>query len=76
MRLLSVNVGRPRLVQYNGQTISTAIYKEPVSGAVDVGELGLNTDDQADKRAHGGVTSGGASSLAIIPYRQVRLANT
>ncbi|QDU54176.1 MOSC domain-containing protein [Aeoliella mucimassa] len=54
MQLLSVNVGRPRLVQYNGQTISTAIYKEPVTGEVEVDEMGLVPDDQADKRVHGG----------------------
>jgi MOSC domain-containing protein YiiM len=55
MQLLSVNVGRPRLVQHQQTTLSTAIFKKPVTGPVEVGELGLAGDDQADKRVHGGV---------------------
>jgi len=52
--VLSVNVGRPRLVQSGGQTLSTSIFKKPVAGAVEAGELGLAGDDQADKSVHGG----------------------
>ncbi|MGI9457149.1 MAG: MOSC domain-containing protein [Aeoliella sp.] len=55
MKLLSVNVGRPRLAQYNGQTLSTAIFKQPAAGAVQVTTLGLAGDDQADKSVHGGI---------------------
>ena len=31
-RLLSVNVGRPREVEWEGKTVRTAIWKEPVDG--------------------------------------------
>ena len=55
MQLLSVNVGRPRLVQHQGEVVSTAIFKKPVTGPVAVTELGVEGDDQADKRVHGGV---------------------
>lgn len=55
MQLLSINVGRPKLVQYQGRTISTAIFKSPVEGAVEVSEMGLVGDAQSDKSAHGGV---------------------
>lgn len=55
MRLLSINVGRPRLAQRNGTTVSTAIFKRPVDGPVQLGVLGLEGDDQADKSCHGGV---------------------
>jgi MOSC domain-containing protein YiiM len=53
--LLSVNVGRKRLVRYNGETISTAIWKSPVEGPVAVQGVNLAGDDQADRSVHGGV---------------------
>lgn len=54
MEIISINVGRPRLVQYQARTISTAIFKYPVAGPVEVTELGIAGDDQADKSVHGG----------------------
>jgi MOSC domain-containing protein YiiM len=54
MKVLSVNVGLPRLVEYRGEPIATGIYKEPVSGRVAVGEFNLAGDRQADLRVHGG----------------------
>lgn len=54
MEVLSVNVGLPRLVEYNGEPIATAIFKEPVSGPVAVGQTNLEGDRQADLRVHGG----------------------
>jgi MOSC domain-containing protein YiiM len=52
--VVSVNVGRPRAVELEGRTITTAIWKEPVAGRVQV--LGVNVagDDQADRSVHGG----------------------
>jgi MOSC domain-containing protein YiiM len=54
MKVLSVNVGLPRLVEYNGEPVATGIFKEPVEGRVKVGELNLEGDGQADLRVHGG----------------------
>lgn len=54
MKVLSVNVGLPRLVEYNGEPVATGIYKEPVAGRVKVGEFNLEGDRQADLRVHGG----------------------
>ncbi len=54
MKLLSINVGRPQLMQRGGQTLSTAISKHPVTGPVRLTTLGLEGDDQADKSVHGG----------------------
>ena len=34
MKIISLNVGRPRLVLWNGQSVSTGIYKTPVEGRV------------------------------------------
>lgn len=54
MRLISVNVGRPRTVAYQGRRVRTAIDKTPVTGPVHVGRLNLDGDGQADRRFHGG----------------------
>ena len=56
MKLISVNVGRPRLVSYNGNPVSTGIFKEPVSGRVILRTLNLDGDRQADLSVHGGPT--------------------
>lgn len=54
MRILSVNVGLPRLVEYNGEPVSTAIFKDRVEGPVKVGSVNLEGDRQADLSVHGG----------------------
>jgi MOSC domain-containing protein YiiM len=54
MKVLSVNVGLPRIVEYWGEPVSTGIYKEPVIGRVAVNEFNLAGDAQADLRVHGG----------------------
>lgn len=54
MRVISVNVGRPRTVAHQGRSVRTAIYKEPVAGSVRIGRLNLDGDGQADLRVHGG----------------------
>ncbi len=55
MRVMSVNVSPIRTVEYNGRTVTTAIFKKPVRGPVQAAALGLEGDAQADKRYHGGV---------------------
>jgi len=54
MRLVSVNVGLPRLVEWRGEMVSTAIFKSPVAGPVVVEALNLAGDRQADLTVHGG----------------------
>ncbi len=54
MRIISVNVGLPREFAWNGITVSTAIFKEPVPGPVPVRQLNLEGDRQADLTVHGG----------------------
>jgi hypothetical protein len=53
-RLISVNVGRPQDVEWNGTTVHTAIWKAPVQGRVLAQRLNLEGDGQADLRGHGG----------------------
>ena len=55
MQILSLNVGRPRLVQWNGESVSTGIFKSPVTGPVRLRTLNLDGDRQADLSVHGGV---------------------
>ena len=54
MKLLSLNVSRPRLVLHNGTTVSTGIFKQPVDGPVQLRALNLDGDRQADLNVHGG----------------------
>ena len=54
MKLISVNVARPRLVVYREQTVSTGIFKKPVSGPLALRTLNLEGDRQADLAVHGG----------------------
>ena len=53
-QLLSVNVGRPREVQWEGKTVRSAIWKEPVDGPRMVRRINIDGDDQGDRLAHGG----------------------
>ena len=53
-RLLSVNVGLPRDVEWKGLTVHTAIWKNPVRGRCRVGRLNLEGDGQGDLAGHGG----------------------
>jgi MOSC domain-containing protein YiiM len=56
MKIISLNVGRPRLVVSNGQPVSTGIYKTGVEGRVMLRTLNLDGDRQADLNVHGGPT--------------------
>jgi MOSC domain-containing protein YiiM len=52
--LEAVSVGRPRLATYRGRTVSSAIWKQPVAGRVEVRGVNVAGDDQADRSVHGG----------------------
>lgn len=54
MKLLSVNVGRPREIPHHGDTVLTSIFKQPVSSRVRVARLNLEGDEQSDLSVHGG----------------------
>lgn len=61
-RVVSVNIGRPKVVTWRGQTFSTAIEKTPVSASLPVRGVNIGDDDQADRSVHGG------RSKAIYAY--------
>jgi len=53
-RLLSVNVGLPRDIEWKGRTVHTGVWKNPVTGRRRVGRLNLEGDGQGDLGGHGG----------------------
>jgi MOSC domain-containing protein YiiM len=54
MRVVSVNCGLPREVEWRGRIVTTGIYKQPVAGRVALRKLNLEGDGQADLTVHGG----------------------
>lgn len=64
MQLISINVGLPREVIWKGRTVTTGIFKEPISDRVTVRELNLDGDRQADLTVHGGADK----AVYVYPY--------
>ncbi|QDQ84051.1 MOSC and FAD-binding oxidoreductase domain-containing protein [Paraburkholderia megapolitana] len=53
-RLMSVNVGLPRDIEWKGRTVHTGVWKTPVKGQCWVGKTNLAGDGQGDLQGHGG----------------------
>jgi MOSC domain-containing protein YiiM len=54
MKLISVNVGLPRNVNWQGKVVQTSIWKNPVAQRIRVSKLNLEGDRQSDLSVHGG----------------------
>ena len=54
MKILSVNISEPKKILFNGKTLVTSIYKQPVNECLELNKLGLQGDKQADLNSHGG----------------------
>ncbi len=52
--LLSVNVGMPKDVPWQGRTVFTGVFKDPVTGPRRVRRLNVDGDGQGDLAGHGG----------------------
>lgn len=52
--LISVNVGMPKNVSWQGKTVFTGVFKDPVTGPRHVGKLNVDGDGQGDLAGHGG----------------------
>jgi ferredoxin-NADP reductase/MOSC domain-containing protein YiiM/ferredoxin len=52
--LLSVNVGMPKNVSWQGKTVFTGVFKDPVTGPRSVRRLNVEGDGQGDLAGHGG----------------------
>jgi len=55
MKLLSVNVGLPREIEWKGKIVRTSIFKAPVPGRIRVAKLNVEGDQQSDLTVHGGI---------------------
>jgi MOSC domain-containing protein YiiM len=53
-RVLSVNVGPVRPLEWNGRVVTTGIVKEPVPGRVALRGVNFAGDDQGNRTVHGG----------------------
>src|ERR1043165_3832497 len=53
-RLLSVNVGMPRDLEWHGKIVRTGVWKLPVAGPRMVRRLNIDGDGQGDRAGHGG----------------------
>jgi MOSC domain-containing protein YiiM len=54
VKIVSINVGLPREVEWRGKAVRTSIFKAPVSGRVRVTRLNAEGDQQSDLSVHGG----------------------
>ncbi len=61
--LVSVNVGMPRDVSWNGRTVFTGAWKDPVSGPRRIRRLNIDGDGQGDLGGHGG------ENRAVLVYQ-------
>ncbi|GAA3453828.1 MOSC domain-containing protein [Dactylosporangium matsuzakiense] len=61
--LVSVNVGRPKDVPWQGRTVHTGAWKHPVAGPVLARRLNLDGDGQGDTAGHGG------QQRAVLAYQ-------
>ncbi len=61
--LLSVNIGLPRDVDWNGRTVHTGIWKSAVPGPHTVRRLNIDGDGQGDTAGHGG------ENRAVMAYQ-------
>ena len=70
MKLVSVNVGLPRDVTWQGRTVTTGIFKAPIDGPVPLRRHNLEGDRQADLSVHGGPTK----AVYVYPTRHYDVA--
>ena len=87
MKVLSLNVGRPRRLETPQGPVLTSIWKSPVEGRVPLRRFNIEGDQQSDLRVHGGenkafisiqwsITSTGVLSFPELRLRQACLVKT
>ena len=54
MKVLSINISEPKKIIFNGKELIPSIYKKPIEGSIEVTDVGLVGDRQADMKVHGG----------------------
>lgn len=55
MEIISTNLGKKKIIQYNGQEVLTGIYKYPVKEPLLLEKTDVKGDDVIDRKYHGGI---------------------
>lgn len=55
MKIISTNIGEPRIVNWKGKEVKTGIFKYPVNHPIFLGSEDVENDHVIDRRYHGGV---------------------
>jgi len=55
MKVVSVNIGKKKTINYKGKIIETGIFKNPVDFPIFLGEQDVENDAVIDRRYHGGI---------------------
>lgn len=55
MKVVSVNIGKKKLVNWKGKQEYTGIYKSPVNKPIILGKEDVENDDVVDRKYHGGI---------------------
>ena len=55
MKIISTNIGEPRILNWNGKEVETGIFKYPVSQPIYLGSEDVENDHVIDRRYHGGL---------------------
>jgi len=55
MKVVSVNIGEKKTINYKGKIIETGIFKKPVNHPIFLGEEDVENDAVIDRKYHGGI---------------------
>ncbi|WP_111707346.1 MOSC domain-containing protein [Lutibacter citreus] len=55
MKVVSVNLGEKRAINYKGKIVETGIFKYPVKDFIFLGEEDVENDSVIDRKYHGGI---------------------
>ena len=53
--MASTNIAKPKTIIYNGQEVTTGIFKKPVDTPIYLEKENVKEDEVSDRRVHGGV---------------------
>ncbi|HPF50767.1 MAG TPA: MOSC domain-containing protein [Draconibacterium sp.] len=54
MKIISTNIGEPRIFEFRGEEVKTGLFKHPVNDPIFLGEEDVVNDNVIDRRFHGG----------------------
>ena len=54
MKIISTNIAKPTTFVWNGEDITTGIYKKPTEHPIHLGETDVRGDEVSDRKVHGG----------------------